>query len=88
MTLQHDDLAAVDRFAESVDVALEEGAAGTQESALRLIATWVAAGIALTIAVRGSGAVSTVFYVVGLALLVFAVARLLPQLAPNGRAGR
>jgi hypothetical protein len=88
MTLQHDDEAAVDRFTDEVDAALRAGSAGTQDAALRLIGVWIAAGALLTLAVRTNDALSTVLYIAGIALVVFALARVLPTLAPARRDAR
>ena len=82
MTLQHDDEAAVDRFTDAVDEALEQGAAGRQDATLRLIAFWVVAGAVLTLAVRTNSALSTILYIIGIALVVMWLAGALRRVAP------
>jgi hypothetical protein len=83
MTLQHDDEDAVDRFTASVDEALIRGAAGRQNAAIRLIGMWMAAGAILTLAVLADDALSTILYILGIALVVVSLASLLRRVAPG-----
>jgi hypothetical protein len=87
MTLQHDDEAAVDRFTAEVEQALVRGAVGKQEITLRLIATWIVAGALLTLAVLTDDALSTILYVLGIAVVVLAFSGPLHGAAQSSRAG-
>jgi hypothetical protein len=81
--LEHSDEAAVDRFTDAVDAALVAGAAGRQAITLRLMAMWVVAGVLLTLAVLANGALSTILYILGFAVLVVALAGPLRGAAPS-----
>jgi hypothetical protein len=83
MTLQHDDEDAVDRFTASVDEALARGAAGRQDVTIRLMGMWVVAGVILTLAVLADDALSTILYIIGIALVVVSLAGLLRRVGPG-----
>ena len=70
MTLDHHDEESVDAFVDDVDRTLSEAAPGFQEWTLRLIGCWVAGGLVMTGGVRADGGLSTVLYVVAIAILV------------------
>jgi hypothetical protein len=69
MSLDHHDAAAVDRFTEDVDRALETGCSGPQGWTVRLIALWLVAGALFSAALRSHDALATVLYVVGLGVV-------------------
>lgn len=81
--LEHSDEAAVDRFTSAVDDALAAGAVGRQAITIRLMATWVVAGVLLTLGVLAHGALSTICYLLGFAVLVLALAGPLRGAAPS-----
>ena len=69
MSLDHDDADAVLRFSDDVDAALSEAASGFEPWTLRLIGLWVVAGALITLAVRSNGALSTILYILGFAVV-------------------
>jgi len=74
MSLDHQDDAAVLRFSDEVDSRLGRPGVTLESWTLRLIATWLAAGLLITVAVRTDGALSTALYLVAFVIVAVWVA--------------
>jgi hypothetical protein len=72
MSLDHHDADAVQRFTEEVDEALAAASPdGFATWTARLVGAWLLGLALITLAVRSDGAVSTVLYLLGLAVVAF-----------------